>query len=73
MEEILILLQKGMVVIIMNSNYYSISIDGNIVGEYMTSEYALIFVQAILERFYAEPKLTITISRMNLDTEAENK
>ncbi len=56
----------------MNSEYFKVSVDGNLVAEYMPLQFALILTKAIYSEFYAEPKLTVTIEKMQLETEADD-
>ena len=56
----------------MSSEYFKVSVDGNTVAEYMPLQFALILVKAIYSEFYAEPKLTVTIEKMDLAVSADN-
>ena len=56
----------------MNSEYYKVRVDGNTVAEYMPLQFALILTKAIYSEFYAEPKLAVTIEKMQLETEADD-
>lgn len=53
----------------MEEQFYTIEVDGRQVAEYVPLEYAIIFTQAIFEKFYAMPGLKVDIERMNLHTE----
>ena len=56
----------------MNSEYFKVKVDGNLVAEYMPLQFALILTKAIYSEFYAEPKLAVTIEKMQLETEADD-
>ena len=56
----------------MNSNYYKIYINDELVSNYMPLQYALILVKGIYAEFYAEPNLKVTIERDSYGTEAVN-
>ena len=56
----------------MNNEYFKVSVDGNLVAEYMPLQFALILTKAIYSEFYAEPKLAVTIEKMQLETEADD-
>lgn len=53
----------------MEEQFYTIEVDGRQVAEYVPLEYAILFTQAIFEKFYAMPNLKVDIERMNLHTE----
>ena len=55
----------------MSSEYFKVYIDDDLIGEYMPLQFALILAKAIYSEFYAEPKLKVTIQKMQLETEAE--
>ena len=57
---------------VMNSEYFEISVDGNTIAQYMPLQFALILTKAIYSEFYAEPKLAVTIEKMQLETEADD-
>ena len=59
----------------MGTEYFRVYVDENLVGEYMPLQFALILTKAIYSEFYAEPKLKVTIQKMQLETEEveENK
>lgn len=56
----------------MNSEYFKVSVDENLVAEYMPLQFALILTKAIYSEFYAEPKLAVTIEKMQLETVADD-
>ena len=56
----------------MNSEYFKVSVDGNLVAEYMPLQFALILTKAIYSEFYAEPRLAVTIEKMQLEMEADD-
>lgn len=55
----------------MGTEYFRVYVDEDLVGEYMPLQFALILAKAIYSEFYAEPKLKVTIQKMQLETEAE--
>jgi len=55
---------------IVGTEFYSVYIDDDAVAKYMPLQFALILVKAIYSEFYAEPKLRVTIEKMQLATEA---
>lgn len=56
---------------IMPTELYKVYIDDNTIAESMPLQFALILTKAIYSEFYAEPKLRVTIEKMQLETEAE--
>lgn len=56
---------------IVGTEFYNVYIDNNLVGQYMPLQFALILVKAIYSEFYNEPKLKVTIEKMQFETEAE--
>lgn len=58
----------------MNRELYEVHDElGNLVGSYLTRSNALILIDALFARYYNEPKLKFTISKMALETEACNE
>ena len=55
----------------MGAEYFRVYVDEDLVGEYMPLQFALILTKAIYSEFYAEPKLKVTIQKMQFETEAE--
>lgn len=53
------------------TEFYNVYIDDNAVAENMPLQFALILTKAIYSEFYAEPKLRVTIEKMQFETEAE--
>lgn len=56
----------------MNKELYQIKIDNDIVAQYMPLQFALILIKAMYSEFYAEPKLAVTIEKMDLTVSADN-
>ena len=54
----------------MGTEYFRVYVDEDLVGEYMPLQFALILAKAIYSEFYAEPKLKVTIQKMQLEVEA---
>lgn len=54
----------------MGTEYFRVYVNEDLVGEYMPLQFALILTKAIYSEFYAEPKLKVTIQKMQLETEA---
>lgn len=54
----------------MGTEYFRVWVNEDLVGEYMPLQFALILTKAIYSEFYAEPKLKVTIQKMQLETEA---
>ena len=52
-------------IITMSDNRYNVLCDGVVIAENLVLEYALLFVQAFLEKYFAEPSLKITIERVS--------
>ena len=52
----------------MNSRFYRIKINNDIMAENMSLQIALVLVKAMYEEFYNEPDLVISIERYNKDT-----
>ena len=48
----------------MNEFEYIVLIDGVIKATFMQSEDASIFISALFSKYYADPELSITITRM---------
>ena len=48
----------------MNEFEYIVLIDGIIKGTFVQSEDAVIFVSALFHKYYSDPELSITITRM---------
>ena len=57
----------------MNSEFYNVYVDDNCVAKNMPLQFALILTKAIYTEFYAEPKLKVTIEKMELNTEKSIK
>lgn len=55
----------------MGTEYFRVYVNEDCVSEYMPLQFALILTKAIYSEFYAEPKLKVTIQKMQLETEAE--
>lgn len=55
----------------MPTELYKVYIDNNTIAESMPLQFALILVKAIYSEFYKEPKLKVTIEKMQFETEAE--
>lgn len=53
----------------MGTEYFRVYVNEDQVGEYMPLQFALILTKAIYSEFYAEPKLKVTIQKMQLETE----
>ena len=54
----------------MGTEYFRVYVNEDLVGEYMPLQFALILTKAIYSEFYAEPKLKVTIQKMQLEVEA---
>ena len=52
----------------MNSRFYRIKINNDIMAENMSLQIALVLVKAMYEEFYNEPDLVISIERYDKDT-----
>ena len=55
----------------MPTELYKVYIDDNAVAENMPLQFALILTKAIYSEFYAEPKLRVTIEKIQFETEVE--
>ena len=58
---------------IMPTELYKVYIDNDTIAENMPLQFALILTKAIYSEFYAEPKLRVTIEKMQLETEEVDK
>ena len=47
----------------MQSEYYSIYVENQLIAQHIPLQFVLIFVKAIYEEFYAEENLTVIIER----------
>ena len=56
----------------MNSEFYNVYIDDNCIAENMPLQFALILTKAVYGEFYAEPKLKVTIERIEKRKENED-
>jgi hypothetical protein len=54
----------------LSCDYYQIYVDNICIAKYVTLDYAVIFVEAIFNKFYNETDLRVTIQKMNFNTEA---
>ena len=57
----------------MPTELYKVYIDNDTIAENMPLQFALILTKAIYSEFYAEPKLRVTIEKMQLETEEVDK
>ena len=55
----------------MQSEYYKVYIDNNLVGDYMPLQFALILVKAIYSEFYNELNLKVMIEKQLYEATAE--
>lgn len=55
------------------TEFYNVYIDDNAVAENMPLQFALILVKAIYSEFYAEPKLRVTIEKIQFEAEEVDK
>jgi len=46
-----------------NKFKYTISVDGATAAIMMEEEYAMIFITGVLEKYWADPRITITVIR----------
>lgn len=53
----------------MGIEYFAVEVNGDTVAQYLPLQFALILVKAIYGEFYAEPKLKVSIEKMQLETE----
>lgn len=53
---------------IMNSRFYRIKINNDVMADNMSLQIALVLVKAMYEEFYNEPDLAISIERYDKDT-----
>ena len=56
-------ISKACGVILMNELVYVVRVDGEVAIETEDVEFALIFVEGLLDRYYADTEMTITIKR----------
>lgn len=55
----------------MGTEFYSVYVDENCIGEKMPLQFALILTKAIYSEFYAEPNLKVTIEKITPENKAE--
>lgn len=54
----------------MENEFYEIRDESNnLVGSYLTKSNALLFIDALFTKFYADKRMKLTISRMNFEVE----
>ena len=56
----------------MREDLYRVWIPGETICENVRIEYAFMIAQSVMEKFYAEPGMQVTVERMNNDKEEAN-
>lgn len=49
----------------MNRDYYQVFVEDTLVADYVSLDYAAIFLKAIFVEYYKEPSLKVSIKRMD--------
>ena len=51
----------------MDESLYKVWIQGDVICEKVRIEYAFLIAQAVMEKYYAEPDMKVTVERMVFD------
>lgn len=52
---------------------YKVCVPGDVVCENVRMDYAIMIAQALLDKYYADPNMSVTIVRINNTTEENNE